>query len=41
MLREIDRRRAALGQALRRQVEEVEGEFEVIEKAPKEEKNAA
>jgi hypothetical protein len=41
MLREIDRRRAALGQALRRQVEEVEGEFEVIEKTPEEEKSAA
>jgi hypothetical protein len=41
MLREIDRRRAALGEALRRQVEEVEGEFEVIEKAPAEEKSAA
>ena len=41
MLREIDRRRAALGQALRRQVEEVEGEFEVIEKAPAEQKSAA
>ena len=41
MLREIDRRRAALGQALRRQVEEVEGEFEVIEKAPLEAKSAA
>jgi hypothetical protein len=41
MLREIDRRRAALGEALRRQMEEVEGEFEVIEKAPAEEKSAA
>ena len=41
MLREIDRRRAALGQALRRQVEEVEGEFEVIEKTPAEAKSAA
>jgi hypothetical protein len=41
MLREIDRRRATLGEALRRQVEEVEGEFEVIEKAPAEEKSAA
>jgi hypothetical protein len=41
MLREIDRRRAVLGEALRRQVEEVEGEFEVIEKAPPEEKSAA
>ena len=34
MLREIDRRRAVLGEALRRQVQEVEGEFEVVEKAP-------
>ena len=41
MLREIDRRRAVLGQGLRRQVEEVEGEFEVIEKAPLEAKSAA
>jgi len=41
MMREIDRRRVALGQALRRQVEEVEGEFEVIEKAPLEAKSAA
>ena len=41
MLREIDRRRAALGQALRRQVEEVEGEFEVIEKTPAQAKSAA
>ena len=32
MLREIDRRRAVLGETLRRQVQEVEGEFEVIEK---------
>ena len=41
MLREIDRRRVMLGQTLRRQVEEVEGEFEVIEKAPAEAKSAA
>jgi hypothetical protein len=41
MLREIDRRRAALGEALRRQVQEVEGEFEVIEKTPAETKSAA
>jgi hypothetical protein len=38
MLREIDRRRVMLGQALRRQVE---GEFEVIEKTPAEAKSAA
>ena len=30
-LREIDRRRAVLGAALRRTLEEVEGEFEVVE----------
>ena len=41
MLREIDRRRAVLSEALRRQVQEVEAEFEVIEKAPTEEKSAA
>ena len=36
-LREIDRRRAVLGEALRRNVQEVEeGEFEVIEAAPAE-----
>jgi hypothetical protein len=35
MLREIDRRRTALGEALRRQLQEVEGEFEeVIDKKP-------
>jgi hypothetical protein len=39
MLREIDRRRA--GEALRRKVQEVEGEFEVIEKTPAEAKSAA
>ena len=33
-LREIHRRRVALGQALRQQVQEVEGEFEVIETTP-------
>jgi hypothetical protein len=41
MLREIDRRRAVLGEALRRQVQEVEGEFEVIEKTPAQGKSAA
>ena len=41
MLREIDRRHVVLGQVLRRQVEEVEGEFEVIEKTPAEAKSAA
>jgi hypothetical protein len=41
MLREIDRRRVMLGQALRRQVQEVEGEFEVIEKTPAQGKSAA
>jgi hypothetical protein len=41
MLREIDRRRAVLGEALQRQVQEVEGEFEVIEKTPAEGKSAA
>jgi hypothetical protein len=41
MLREIDRRRAVLGEALRRQLQEVEGEFEVIEKTPGEAKSAA
>jgi hypothetical protein len=34
MLREIDRRRTALGEALRRKLQEVEGEFEVIDKKP-------
>jgi len=34
MLREIDRRRAVLSEALRRQVQEVEGEFEVVENRP-------
>jgi hypothetical protein len=41
MLREIDRRRAVLSEALRRQVQEVEGEFEVVEKTPAEAKSAA
>jgi hypothetical protein len=41
MFREIDRRRAALGEALRRRVQEFEGEFEVIEKTPAETKSAA
>lgn len=36
MLREIDRRRAVLGERLHRHVQEVEGEFEVIEKTPAE-----
>ena len=34
MLREIDRRRAVLSEALRRQVQEVEGEYEVVEQTP-------
>jgi hypothetical protein len=41
MLREIDRRRVVLGEALRRQVQEVEGEFEVVEKTPAATKSAA
>ena len=41
MLREIERRRTMLGEALRRQVREVEGEFEVIEKSPAGAKSAA
>ena len=41
MLREIDRRRAVLSEALRRQVQEVEGEFEVVKKTPGETKSAA
>ena len=41
MLREIDRRRAALSEALHRQVQEVEAEFEVVEKTPAEAKSAA
>ncbi|HYQ08797.1 MAG TPA: hypothetical protein VER26_17770, partial [Xanthobacteraceae bacterium] len=41
MLREIDRRRAALGEALRRQVQEVEGEFKVVEKTLAATKSAA
>jgi hypothetical protein len=41
MLREIDRRRAVLGEALRRQVQEVEGEYEVVEKTPAATKSAA
>ena len=41
-LHEIDRRRAVLGQTLRRTVEEIEdGEFEVIETMPAEGKNLA
>jgi hypothetical protein len=41
MLREIDRRRAVLGETLRRNVQAVEGEFEVIEKTSAEAKSAA
>jgi hypothetical protein len=41
MLREIDRRRAVLAEALRRQEQEVEGEFEVVEQTPAEAKSAA
>jgi hypothetical protein len=41
MLREIDLRRAALGEGLRRHMQDVEGEFEVIEKTPAETKSAA
>ena len=41
MLREIDRRRAVPSEALRRQVQEVEGEFEVVEQTPAATKNAA
>jgi hypothetical protein len=41
-LREIDRRRAVLGEALRRSVQEIEdGQFEVIETTPAKGKNAA
>jgi hypothetical protein len=41
-LHEIDRRRALLGEALRRSVQEIEdGEFEVIEATPAKGKNAA
>jgi hypothetical protein len=40
-LREIDRRRAVLSEALRRQVQEVEGEFEVVDKTPAATKSAA
>ena len=41
-LREIERRRAVLGETLRRSVQEIEdGEFEVIEPTPAEGKNAA
>ncbi len=41
-LREIERRRAFLGETLRRSVQEIEdGEFEVIEPTPAEGKNAA
>jgi predicted methyltransferase len=41
MLREIDQRRSVFGETLRRQVQDVEGEFEVIEKPPPEAKSAA
>jgi hypothetical protein len=41
MLREVDRRRAALSEAVRQQVQEVEGESEVVEKTPAEAKSAA
>ena len=41
-LREIDRRRAVLGESLRRSVQEIEeAEFEVIEGTPAKGKNAA
>ena len=41
-LREIDRRRAVLGESLRRSVQEIEdAEFEVIETTPAKGKNAA
>jgi hypothetical protein len=40
-LREIDRRRALLGEALRRTLPEVEGEFEVIEAKPAKGEKAA
>ena len=41
-LREIERRRAVLGETLRRSVQEIEdGEFEVIEPMPAEGKNLA
>jgi hypothetical protein len=41
-LREIDRRRAILGETLRWSVQEIEdGEFEVIETTPAKGKNAA
>ena len=41
VLREIDRRRAVLSEALRRQVQEIEGDFEVVEKTPAATKSAA
>jgi hypothetical protein len=41
MLREIDRRRAVLGEVVRRQVQEVEGEFQEVEKTTADAKNAA
>jgi hypothetical protein len=39
--REIDRHRAVLGEALRRNLQEVEGQYEVIERTPAEAKSAA
>jgi hypothetical protein len=41
MLREIDRRRAVLAEALRRQVQEVEVDYEEVEKTPSAAKSAA
>jgi hypothetical protein len=41
VLREIDRRRVVLGQTLRRRLPELEGELNVIEKAPPDAKRAA
>jgi hypothetical protein len=41
-LREIDRRRAVLGETLRRSVQEIEdAEFKVVETTPNKGKNAA
>ena len=40
-LREIDRRRAVLGEALRRTLPQVEGDFKVIESRPPGGKRAA
>ena len=41
ILREIDRHRAVLGGALRQNLQEVEGEFKVIEKTPPQAMSAA